>query len=190
MADLRHIEKNLHQTDKQLAEYFGSTERAVCDVRHRYGIKRERNNYRFPKGMTPHNKGKKITDYLSADAIRRLHETRIKSNRARRKYNIGDVYWYPYHGIMCIMLEGIRRYNYAKYVWEQAHGVKLGKTTGMIHLDGNKRNCALENLRPETSSERIKRVVPSSGKYKSKAIILKPAQETPYQFYNPYKQSA
>jgi len=36
--------------------------------------------------------------------------------------------------------------SYPKYMWEQAHNVKLGRNDRIIHMDGNKDNCALENL--------------------------------------------
>ena len=36
--------------------------------------------------------------------------------------------------------------SYPKYVWEQEHNVKLGPNDRIIHMDGNKDNCAIGNL--------------------------------------------
>ena len=47
---------------------------------------------------------------------------------------------------LVIKLDDRRWRSYPKYMWEQAHNVKLGRNDRIIHMDGNKDNCALENL--------------------------------------------
>lgn len=47
---------------------------------------------------------------------------------------------------MLIKVDSHRWRSYPKYVWEQAHSVKLGHNDRIIHMDGNKDNCAITNL--------------------------------------------
>jgi hypothetical protein len=188
--DRKYIADHLHLTDKQLADHFGCSPKAVYDFRNRNNLpKKGKVDYLFQKGLTPHNKGKKHKDYLTPESYQRVLEGLAKGPQSIKKRAIGETFWYPSAGQMCINLEGKPKASYAKYVWEQAHGVTLGRTTGMIHLDGDKRNCDLSNLRPETSAERIRRVLPAEKRYRGirKAVQMK---QEPYQFYSPYKQAS
>jgi hypothetical protein len=185
MANKRYIEQNPHIPDRQLAEHFGCTERAVYDFRIRQKItKADKVNIGFQKGNIPHNKGKKQADYMDMEALRRSIEARKRPE--------GTPYWNESAGIMQVDVKGRRRLSYAKYVYEQAHKVTLSKTAGMIHLDGNKRNCELSNLRPESYFERMSRIKAEKGIKpwdKCKQVQMVAANQ-PYQFYTPFKQSA
>lgn len=185
MAERKYIADNLHLTDKQLAEHFGCTERALYDFRIRQKItKADKVPIGFQKGNIPHNKGKKQADYMDMEALRRSIDARKRPE--------GTPYWNELAGIMQVDIKGRRRLSYAKYLYEQAHKVKLPKTAGMIHLDGNKRNCELSNLRPETYFERMSRIKREKGIKpwdKCKQVQMLHANK-PYQFYTPFKQSA
>lgn len=102
---------------------------------------------RFKPGHIPDNKGKKQTEYMSAEAIERTKATRFK--KGQRSIN-----WRPV-GSTRITKDGyieikVKDPNIWKLmhriVWEKENG-QLKKDEAIVFLDGNKTNCDLSNLK-------------------------------------------
>lgn len=99
---------------------------------------------RFTPGMTPANKGRRQSEYMSAEGIAASSLTRFKAGH--RPHNQREV------GTECVHSDG---YVYLRiesgcvpkhrHVWEQAHGpVPDGHVVAF--RDGNRQNCSLDNL--------------------------------------------
>lgn len=107
------------------------------------------NTTRFQKGHTPVNKGKKQSEYMSAEAIDRCKATQFKKGNTPvntkkdghisiRKDNRGIQYkyirikkneWQPLH----------------RHIWEMHHG-EIPAGYNVVFKDDNPLNCTIENL--------------------------------------------
>lgn len=122
--------------------------------------------YRFNKGSVPSNKGKKQTEYMSAEAIERSKSNRFKKGdlphnsigvkdgdiRIRQdnktlnnpkpykfiRLSLGK--WYPLH----------------QKIWEDQNG-KVSKGMCLWFKDGDTLNCVIENLELITRAENMRR---------------------------------
>ena len=104
------------------------------------------NSGKFKKGMTPHNKGKKLSDSTKA----KLAKTMFKSgNRPHNTLKVGAETQDKYGYVMVKITE--------PNVWQYKHHVAYGKTvpTGhkVIFLDGNKYNFERDNLQLVSNAE-------------------------------------
>ena len=127
------------------------TVKAISALRYKHGAKsglktRVPNSGQFPKGHVPRNKGKKQSDFMSAEAIERTKAT---------KFQKGQPVWnHKPIGSTRVNVGGYVEEKVAEpnkwrlkhqIVWEAAHG-KVKKGQMITFLDGNKQNCSLENL--------------------------------------------
>lgn len=101
----------------------------------------------FQKGLIPHNKGKKLEDYLSSTTIDKIRKTQFKKGeRIREKSNTwkGGVQTpkndctYVYAGIN-------KRVRNPKKVYEEKVDV-VPKNWVVYHIDQDKRNDEPDNL--------------------------------------------
>ena len=101
----------------------------------------------FKKGHVPHNKDKKLEDYLSEEKIKKINQTTFKpGQRAGDKNNT----WKG--GIQvcksdCVYLyDGVnKRIRRPKVVYEKVHGpIPAGWI--LFHIDGEKHNDDIDNL--------------------------------------------
>ena len=102
---------------------------------------------RFKKGNVPANKGKRLVDFMSAAGIERSSRTRFKKGQAPHNLRpVGYERIDKKDGYVFIKVEmGRKMVLKHRWVWEQAHG-KIPKGHIIAFRDGNKQNCALENL--------------------------------------------
>lgn len=114
--------------------------------------------HRFKPGQTPMNKGKKQSDYMTADAIARTAATRFQKGitphntideigtiTVRKRKNRNDP---PYQYIK--LATGMKPLHH--HIWEQEHGpIPDGYIVRFI--DGNTLNCVVENLKLITRAE-------------------------------------
>ncbi|RKD18991.1 hypothetical protein BCY91_14030 [Pelobium manganitolerans] len=137
----------------------------------------------FRKGMTPVNKGKKQTEYMSPEAIERTKATRFKKGQLpHNTYNeVGKITIRHDH-----RERGGKRYKYIcikvgvwsmlhKHLWEQANG-KVPSGHCLWFKDGDPMNCTLENLEMITRKENRKRNHPAlrlGDKYVARCIVGK-----------------
>ena len=108
------------------------------------------NSGQFKKGMTPHNKGKKLSDATKV----KLAKTMFKSgNRPHNTLQVGTETQDKYGYVMVKVAE--------PSVWQYKHHVAYGKTvpTGhkVIFLDGNKYNFERGNLQLVSNAELMNR---------------------------------
>ena len=101
---------------------------------------------RFQKGHVPANKGKRLEEFMSADGIKRSSRGRFQ--KGQKAHNVKPVGYerIDKDGYVFVKVEmGRKLVPKHRWVWEQAHG-KIPKGHIIAFRDGNKQNCALENL--------------------------------------------
>lgn len=137
-----HSVRSIWQKAKQIGlakshEFFVSCGRQVANTE---GSRRNR----FTPGMTPANKGRRQTDYMSAESIAASSRTRFKpGNRPHNQRDIGterthaDGYVYLRIESGCVLKH--------RHVWEHAHG-PVPEGYVIAFRDGNRQNCSLDNL--------------------------------------------
>lgn len=125
-------------------------------------IKQRKLESRKKKGDIPFNKGKKQTDYMTADAIERTKKTRFKKgNKPHNTNSNGN------GAIVTRQDTSGRNYKYIrikKGVWNLYHRIVWQKVNGKIpenHLvvfkDNNTENTTIENLELITMTENMYR---------------------------------
>ncbi len=112
----------------------------------------------FPKGHIPHNKGKKLEEYVSPEKIEKLKKTQFKpGQKAGSKNNTwkGGVQspkndcTYLYQGIN-------KRKRRPRIIWEEHYG-KIPDGYVIYHIDGNRYNDDISNLECISRKELVKR---------------------------------
>lgn len=126
-------------------------------------IEQRKKDSQIKSGNVPPNKGKKITEYMSAEAIERLKKTFFKKGQV--PFNT------LYNGAITVRRisekRGAKPYKfirinqgewalYHQYVWEQKYG-KIPKGMNVVFKDGNSLNCKIENLEMITDEELMQR---------------------------------
>lgn len=140
---------SLAETREAFNEHFGVeyTKNQICHRLHKFGIKNNRNT-KFKKGHVSWNKGmsyeterpelyiKKVNElkrhnfYENTNFIPRPLGTEVKKSNGRVYVKVGNKKW------------KLKQ----RYLYEQAHNVKLRKDELIIFLDGNKDNFDIDNL--------------------------------------------
>lgn len=164
---------------QQIADIIGGSEtRVKCRIRQlglvipRVIIEQRILNSRRKKGDIPFNKGKKQTDYMSAEAIERTAKTHFKKGtippnsyneigKITKRYDKGGkVYLH-----ICIKLGE----------WEMLHvhnWIKAGKTIPKGHclwcINGNTEDCSIDNWECISRAENLRRNAMSDGAIASK----------------------
>lgn len=101
----------------------------------------------FEKGHKPFNKGRKQKDYMSAESIEKTVATRFtKGTIPPNKRSVGDERITKDGYIEIKVAEPNKWELKHRYIWEQKNP-KIKKGECIRFLDGNKQNCAIENLR-------------------------------------------
>lgn len=110
----------------------------------------------FRKGQKPDNKGKKQSEFMSADAIERTKATRFKKGNVphNTKEEDGEIVirtskGKSYHWIRVSLG---RWYPLHQLIWQQANR-KVPKGSCLWFSDGNSLNCTLDNLEVITRAE-------------------------------------
>lgn len=106
------------------------------------------NNYRFKKGLIPHNKGKKRSDYCSTEAIEKCKNTQFKpGQKIHNEYPVGSIVVRQSHGIKIphIKISNSVWMPLKNKIWIDANG-EIPKKHVVRIKDGNVFNCQLENL--------------------------------------------
>lgn len=104
---------------------------------------------RFKKGQTPPNKGKKQTEYMSGEAIKRTKATRFKKGNIPHNHKpIGHERITKDGYVEVKVRDGKKQKNFElkhRLVWEQHNG-PIPESHNIQFKDGNKLNCKIENL--------------------------------------------
>lgn len=119
---------------------------------------------RFGKGHEPYNKGRRQSEFRSAEGIRRCAATQFK--KGHEPYNARPVGYESYRcknglGYMYIKVKaGEPMVLKHRWVWEQAHG-PIPADCIITFRDGDSRNCSLSNLELISREEQGRRQVSS-----------------------------
>ena len=114
-------------------------------------------NYRFKKGQVPSNKGKKQTEYMSAEAIKKTLKTRFKpGQKIHNEKAVGAIVIRTHRGVKCpfIKIANSVWMPLKNKVWMDANG-DIPKMYVVRVKDGNVFNCQLENLELITMKENM-----------------------------------
>ena len=146
-----------------IAEKLGKGLSAVRNKAHNLGLKKSKefisNNGKkasshpnviasqYQKGRTPENKGKKQTEFMSAEGIEKTKATRFKKGQLpHNTRQIGAERICSKDGYIYIKTELRGRFKLKhRVIWEQHHG-KIPKGYNIQFKDGNRKNCHIENL--------------------------------------------
>lgn len=147
-------------TAEEIAVKTSHTKYSVLNMARKLGLKKSREflqrwghhvnetagsrRHRFQKGHVPANKGKRMEEYMSEDAIERVRKNQFK--KGRLPHNTRDV------GTDCVHADG---YVYHKtkggtvakhrLIWSQHHG-EVPEGYVVAFRDGNRQNCDIGNL--------------------------------------------
>lgn len=110
----------------------------------------------FRKGMAPSTKGKKQTDYMTAEAIERTKATRFKKNhKPHNTREIGAIVKNVY-GYNRIKIAHPNKWDFLhRHIWKQHYG-PIPDTNIIRFKDSNPDNCILQNLEMVTLEDHMK----------------------------------
>ncbi len=138
---------NLHKT----IEFISQTRREMFDST---GLRA----HQFQPGHIPFSKGRKMSEWMSLGGIARSSATRFhKGNRPKNWRPVGSERVNIYGYIEVKVEEG--RYGWAqkhRVVWEEANG-PIPAGYNVMFRDGNRQNCALDNLYLASNQEKMAR---------------------------------
>lgn len=138
-------------------EKFGTNCSAnmIKQFRQRHGIKSGMTGW-FRKGREPGNKGKKMSEFVSADKLEKIKQTQFKKGqRPLNELPIGTIVVRHNDKLIKVQMEGDmwERWKYlGRYVWEQHHG-PIPEDMCITFKDSNTLNCDIDNLLLVTRSE-------------------------------------
>lgn len=125
-------------------------------------IEQRKKEYRIKPGTVPPNKGRKQTEYMSAEAIERTKATRFRKGSRPQTWKEGN----GHISIRTDKRTGIR-YQYIKLSdanWVELHRHNYEKEYGpvpkgmnVIFKDGNQMNCAIDNLELISNEDLMRR---------------------------------
>lgn len=101
---------------------------------------------RFKKGVVPYTKGKRVSQFMSADGIRRSSATRFKPGH--RPANAQPIGYEAVRGdgyVWIKVADGRPMIQKHRFVWEQHHG-RIPEGSNVCFRDGDKTNCDISNL--------------------------------------------
>ena len=154
----------------EMSKHLGRTTQAISTKASALNLKRPiefikkqlsaGSKYRFKKGNSPHNKGKKWSEYMDESEVQKALTTcykkghlpsntkedgaittrRDKSGRYYKYIRVSVGKWIPYH----------------VYLWEQNYG-KIPKGHAVVFKDNNSLNCELTNLECISRTELMNR---------------------------------
>lgn len=170
-----------HQSTKQVAEALGRTESSVYGMADKLGLAKTPERlkqtgiqpgsglgaaYRFQKGLIPPNKGKRMPGWAPGRMAETQFKPGAKSGKAALNYRpVGTVLADP-EGFLRVKVRdhgpGVR--GWRSDVWPLVHHRTWEKHKGPIppghHVafkDGNRANCAIENLELVSRAEMMAR---------------------------------
>lgn len=129
---------------------------------------------RFKIGYVPPNKGKREWQFRSQESIERCRQTQFKSGH--QPHNAKPVgYESVRDGYVYVKVEHKRKMVLKhRHVWEQAHG-PIPAGMNVTFRDGNRLNCALDNLELLSREECARRTVQTEAPEARAARVAKGA---------------
>lgn len=156
---LRHKRESIYQRAKALglqrsAEVLAEQGRRVSSDPRSIG-------YRFRKGQSPVNKGKRQEEFMSAEGIERTKATRFQPGQLPANTRPVGYERINEDGYVLIKVEGERKMVFKhRHVWQQHHG-PIPKGMLVTFRDGNRQNCDIQNLELRSMQDNMRRTVRS-----------------------------
>ena len=162
------IRDYLNKPVKRIADEIGSNHGTIMRKLKSLGleipkeiIEKRKQAGLFKKGSTPFNKGKKMTEYLSEEAIKNNLKTRFKKGQKPKqtkksfeeviRNEKGTQYYYIKSPVDNMMVPKQR------WLWEKETKTKIPKGYNIVFKDGNALNCVIENLECISNKELMER---------------------------------
>ena len=139
-------------------EFFKQFEIMLCrsqikNFKSKYKIKSGTHGGCFPKGHTPFNKGRKMTEeQYKKSAATMFKPGNIPTNHRELFSERIDVDGY----VLIKIAEPNKWQHKHRYIYEKHYGVKLQKSDVVIFLDGNRQNFEISNLVKMTRAELVR----------------------------------
>jgi hypothetical protein len=167
--ETKFIEENyMTMPIKQIGKTLNRSYSGVVSRMNQLGLKvpkelaeKRKKDGMFRKGQVPINKGKKQSEYMSAEAIERTKSSRFTKGQLppntlpegteviRRNRNKGDYYMIKVPGKTSLIYKHI-------WLWEQQNG-KVPKGYNVVFINGNSLDCRIENLECISNEDLMKR---------------------------------
>lgn len=144
---------------RMVKEKFGVEFSAVGmkQFRQRHGIKSGLTGW-YQRGHSPGNKGRKIEEYMSPEAVAKVRQSTFKKgHRPANEKELGSIMVMKGRKYIKVsqaeyLWDRWKPYNH--YIWEQHHGpVPEGRK--IMHKDGDPMNCDIDNLELVTFAELV-----------------------------------
>lgn len=129
---------------KKTKEFIAETSR-MHSLRPDHGGRKTR----FKKGQTPPNKGKKLSEFMSEEAIEKTKATRFRKGRVPHNHKLIGYERINRDGYIEVKVRDekhTRNFELKhRFIWEKHNG-KIPKGYNIQFKDGNRQNCKIENL--------------------------------------------
>jgi hypothetical protein len=182
IATLRELYPN--KDSQFLAELFGRPVFSIYNKVYALGLKKSKEfianqcrerisdpnhparKYWMKKGCIPPNKGKRIVEYMSFEAIKRVKATQFKPGNKPENYRpVGDERIDSDGYIEIKVMDGLDGWNLKhRVIWEKQNG-KIPEGYNIQFKDGNPQNCIIENLYMISRSDQMKNENSFHAKY-------------------------
>lgn len=147
---------------EDIAKFFNTSISSIHNQAHRLGLKKSETfistmgklsanhpNVKatwYKKGHTPANKGRKQTEFMSAEAIEKTAKTRFKKGHIPKNHKEVGYERENREGYIEIKVSEPNVFKLKhRLIWEQHNG-KIPKGYNIQFKDGNRKNCDIENL--------------------------------------------
>jgi hypothetical protein len=156
-------------SNRELAARFGCSADLVARKGFGLHLKKDRDYLRetarqrvrnggpaFRKGDVPHNRGKKITEFMSPEAAERFRSCQFRKGHLPGNAKPAGSERRNRDGYIEIKVPGHRRFVFKhRHVWEEHHGT-IPKGFIVQFKDGDPGNCEIGNLRMISRAEQMK----------------------------------
>jgi hypothetical protein len=147
-----------NSTNAEISRLFGISEAGISAAAFKFGLKKSKEFMRmkgaighFKKGQIPANKGKKMDPALKE----RIKHTFFKPGQLPKNYRQVGSERITVDGYIEVKIKDPRTWAQKhRVIWEQHNG-KIPKGYNVQFRDGNRQNCALENLYLISRNEQI-----------------------------------
>ena len=161
----KYLKEHYHDTlNSELAKTFGLSEPSVAARAVTLSLHKDKEfilehskGTQFKKGMTPANKGKKITEFMSEEGIRKSSMTRFKKGNIPHNHKpVGwERYSKKYGWLIKVAEPNLFRFKH-HVIWEKHHG-EIPKGMMIIFKDKNHNNMDIDNLMMVSKEEHMRR---------------------------------
>lgn len=130
----------------ELSKILNRSASAIHNRTHKLGLTKEENSGNYKPGQTPSNKGRKQTDYMSTESIKRTKATRFKAGNKPHNYKPVGSTRINKDGYLEVKVSDPKTWMAAHRLKYQLEFGEIPKGYNVQFKDGNKRNLDISNL--------------------------------------------